>query len=90
MWMLETLPQGPMQFGFRRGVGTSDAFFLLSTTLRYFSRCRGILSFACFVDLIKAFPLIYRSQVLEALREAGAPRNTLEQLIPCSDQTCVL
>ena len=79
-WMREKLPQGPMQFGFRKGVGTQDAFFLLSTTLRYFSRVKGVMSYVCFVDLRKAFPSVFRSKVLQSLVDAGAPKNTVRAI----------
>ena len=79
-WMSVRLPQGPMQFGFRRGVGTQDAFFLLSSTLRYFSRVKGVMSYACFVDLRKAFPSVFRSKVIESLNKAGAPKNLVRAI----------
>ena len=69
-----------MQFGFRKGVSTEDAFFLLSTTIRFFTCVRQVPAFVCFVDLRKAFPLVLRSKVLDMLLEKGAPRNTVRAL----------
>jgi hypothetical protein len=66
-----------MQFGFRKQVGTTEAFFHLSTVARYFSRVRNLPCFTCFVDLKKAFPSVYRSAVIQALQEKDAPPNSV-------------
>jgi hypothetical protein len=79
-WMSQAKPQGPMQFGFRAGVGTADAHMLLKTVAASFSRVHGILGYACFVDLQKAFPSVYRSKAIESLQLAGAPPNTIRAL----------
>ncbi len=79
-WMSRDCPQGRMQFGFRRHVSTADAYFLLTTMARYFTKIHEKICFACFVDLQKAFPSVLRSRVLESLTLAGAPRNTVRAL----------
>ena len=79
-WLVSNLPQGQMQFGFRRGVGTYDAYFLLTTTLRYFSPVKNELSYACFVDLRKAFPSVFCSKVLQSLTDAGEPKNSVRAI----------
>ncbi len=79
-WMTRSTPQGAMQFGFRKGTGTTEAFFSLSTVAKFFTRVRGIPCFACFVDLKKAFPSVYRSSVLRALQAKGAPPNSVRAL----------
>jgi hypothetical protein len=79
-WVGRDNPQGPMQFGFRSGVGTTDAYLLLTTVARAFTEIHGRIGFGCFVDLQKAFPSVYRSKVLESLRVAGAPGNTVRAL----------
>jgi hypothetical protein len=79
-WMSSSCPQGRMQFGFRRHVSTADAFFLLTTAARYFTRVHEKICYACYVDLQKAFPSVLRSKVLESLAMAGAPRNTIRAL----------
>jgi hypothetical protein len=76
-WMTNTKPQGPMQFGFRAGVGTADAHLLIKTVAASFSRVHGILGYSCFVDLQKAFPSVFRSKAIESLQLAGAPSNTI-------------
>ncbi len=79
-WISQSNPQGPMQFGFRSGVSTTDAHLLLSTVARAITRVHGKLCFACYVDLAKAFPSLYRSKALESLQMAGAPPNTVRAL----------
>ncbi len=79
-WMTMTMPQGPMQFGFRKGTGTTEAYFTLSTVAKYFTRVQGLPCFTCFVDLKKAFPSVYRSSVLRALQEKGGPSNSIRAL----------
>ncbi len=79
-WMSAQNPQGPMQFGFRAGVGTTDAHLLLNTVARTLTRIHGIVGYGCFVDLQKAFPSVFRSKVIESLRLAGAPSNTVRAL----------
>jgi hypothetical protein len=79
-WISRENPQGPMQFGFRSGVGTTDAFLILSTIAKAITRVHGKLCFSCYVDLQKAFPSVYRSKAIESLQLAGAPRNTVRAL----------
>ncbi len=79
-WMARENPQGSMQFGFRAGVGTTNAFLLLKTLARSFVRVHGRIGFACFIDLQKAFPSVYRSKVIESLQLANAPQNTIRAL----------
>jgi hypothetical protein len=79
-WIARTNPQGPMQFGFRAGVGTTDAHLLLKTVAASFSRVHGKLCYACYVDLQKAFPSVFRSKAIESLQLAGAPPNTVRAL----------
>jgi hypothetical protein len=69
-----------MQFGFRAGVSTTDAYVFLSTVARSFTSIHGRMAFSCFVDLEKAFPSVFRSKVIESLRTAGAPGNTVRAL----------
>jgi hypothetical protein len=69
-----------MQFGFRSGVGTIDAFLLLNIVAKSFPRIHGMIGYTCFVDLQKAFPSVYRSKVIESLRLSGAPSNTVRAL----------
>jgi hypothetical protein len=90
-WMRTTDPQGPMQFGFREGVGTQDAFFLLSTVARSVVRLKELPYFACFIDLKKAFPSVLRSKAISILREYGAPTNTIRAVEALfSDNSCRL
>ncbi len=90
-WMKSTNPQGPMQFGFREGVGTQDAFFLLSTLAKAAVRGRELPYFACFVDLKKAFPSVLRSKAISILRNHGAPANTVRAVEALfSDNSCRL
>jgi hypothetical protein len=79
-WMNTVVPQGPMQFGFRKGTGTTEAFFSLSTVAKFFTRVRGLPCFSCYVDLKKAFPSVLRSSVLDALMKKGAPPNSVRAL----------
>ncbi len=90
-WMRATTPQGPMQFGFREGVGTQDAFFILSTVARSVVRIREQPYFSCFVDLKKAFPSVLRSKAISILRTSGAPANTVRAIEALfSDNSCRL
>ncbi len=82
-WISRMSPQGQMQFGFRAGVGTSDAHFLLKTVAASFPRVHGKLCYACYVDLQKAFPSVYRSKAIESLQVAGAPPNTARTSFSC-------
>ncbi len=79
-WLDRELPQGKMQFGFRKHTGTTEAFFHLSTVAKYFSRVKNLACFTCFVDLKKAFPSVFRSSVIQALQEKGAPPNSIRAL----------
>jgi hypothetical protein len=79
-WMSRTTPQGPMQFGFRKGTATTEAYFSLATVGKYFTRVLNIPCFSCFVDLKKAFPSVLRSSVLEALMKKGAPPDSVRAL----------
>ncbi len=79
-WMTRTAPQGPMQFGFRKGTGTTEAYFSLSTVAKFFTRVKNLPCYGCFVDLKKAFPSVLRSSVIEALRVKGAPPNSIRAL----------
>ncbi len=79
-WMTRNIPQGPMQFGFRKGTGTTEAYFLLSTVGKYFTRVLNVPCFSCFVDLKKAFPSVLRSSVIDALMRKGAPPNSVRAL----------
>jgi hypothetical protein len=79
-WISRDNPQGAMQFGFRSGVGTAEAHFLLNTVAKSITRVHGKLCFACFVDLQKAFPSVLRSKAIESLQLAGAPGNTVRAL----------
>ncbi len=79
-WMCSAIPQGPMQFGFRKGTGTTEAFFSLATVAKYFTRVRELPCFSCYVDLKKAFPSVLRSCVIDALMKKGAPPNSVRAL----------
>jgi hypothetical protein len=76
-WLDKELPQGKMQFGFRKQTGTTEAFFLLSTVAKYFSWVRNLACFTCFADLKKAFPSVFCTAVIQALQEKGAPPNSV-------------
>ncbi len=80
LWMFSATPQGPMQFGFRKGTGTTEAYFSLATVAKYFTRVRNLPCFSCFVDLKKAFPSVLRSSVIDALMKKGAPPNSVRAL----------
>jgi hypothetical protein len=89
--MKATAPQGPMQFGFREGVGTQDAFFLLSTVARSVVNLKNLPYFSCFVDLKKAFPSVLRSKAISILKKQGAPLNTVRAIEALfSDNSCRL
>ncbi len=79
-WMSKFNPQGPMQFGFKKGSGTTEAYFTLSSVAKFFARVKGTPCFSCFVDLKKAFPSVYRSSVIRALKAKGAPPNSIRAL----------
>ncbi len=80
MWMTGATPQGPMQFGFRKGTGTTEAYFSLATVAKYFTKVRNLPCFSCYVDLKKAFPSVLRSSVIDALMKKGAPPNSVRAL----------
>jgi hypothetical protein len=90
-WMKSTDPQGPMQFGFREGVGTQDAFFILSTVARSVVRLKELPYYSCFVYLKKAFPSVLRSKAIFILHKYGAPPNTVRAIEALfSDNSCRL
>ncbi len=90
-WIRATSPQGPMQFGFRSGVGTQDAFLLLSTVARSVTRLRQLPYYSCFVDLRKAFPSVLRSKAISTLEKYNAPPNTVRAVRALfSDNSCRL
>ncbi len=73
LWLRESNPWGPQQFGFSEGVGTEDAFLCLETLARVCTIIHRVPFYANFIDLQRAFPSMLRSRALQVLHEMGLP-----------------
>lgn len=89
-WSSEHTATGRMQFGFKKGTGTTEAIFVLRTFLLYSTRLLKKPAYACFVDLEKAFPSTSQMKIIEVLRKSKAPwklTRALASLMSCSSST---
>jgi len=68
----ECLKVDDLQFGFRRGLGCTDAIFSLKTTINYYTE-RGSSVYAAALDLSKAFDSVNHFKLFSALLKAGLP-----------------
>jgi hypothetical protein len=74
-WSYLNNATGSMQFGFRRGVGTVEAIFVLRTFMLYVTRVLQVPGFAVFIDIRKAFPSMSRPKIVETMRKHCVPAN---------------
>ena len=68
----EFLAVDDLQFGFRHGLGCTDAIFALKSTVNYFTE-RGSCVYAAALDLSKAFDSVNHFKLFSALLKAGLP-----------------
>ena len=68
------------QFGFKNGLSTTHATFILKETVNYFTK-QGSPVYACFLDASKAFDRVCHSKLLKILVERGAPLTYLKLLM---------
>ncbi len=71
---------GRMQFGFKKGVSTLDAIFVVRSFLLYSTRVLKKPAVAMFVDLRKAFPSMSRPKIVTSLVELGVPVKVCQAL----------
>ena len=69
-----------LQFGFKKGLGCSDAIFTLSETIAYF-RDRGSTVFAAALDISKAFDSVNHYKLFTSLIKVGLPKWVIVILI---------
>ncbi len=72
-WSALTEATGRMQFGFKKGVSTLDAIFVVRAFLFFSTRVLKRPGVAMFVDLRKAFPSMSRPKIISSLSELGVP-----------------
>jgi Reverse transcriptase (RNA-dependent DNA polymerase) len=68
-----------LQFGFKHGVGCSDAIFALKTTVAYFNK-RGSSVFLAALDIKKAFDSVNHNKLFKCLSDAGLPESLVAVL----------
>ena len=69
-----------LQFGFKKGLGCSNAIFTLSETIEYF-RNRGSTVYAATLDISKAFDCVNHYKLFTSLIKAGLPKWVIAILI---------
>ena len=69
-----------MQFGFKKGVGCSEAIFTLGATIDYF-KDRGSSVFVAALDISKAFDTISHYKLYCSLCNSGIPTWIITLLI---------
>ena len=69
-----------LQFGFKKGLGCSNAIFTLSETTEYF-RNRGSTIYAAALDISKAFDCVNNYKLFTSLIKAGLPKWVIAILI---------
>jgi hypothetical protein len=68
-----------LQFGFKKGIGCSDALVTASSAIKYFTD-RGCTVTACVLDLSKAFDKVNFHGLLTSLMSRRAPRCVIDIL----------
>ena len=68
----EFLQSDHLQFGFKKGIGCSNAIFSLRTAIEYF-RKRGSTVYASVLDISKAFDNVNHYKLYTSLLTAGFP-----------------
>jgi hypothetical protein len=72
-WSTLNNATGSLQFGFKSGIGTIEAIFVLRTFMLFVTKTLRVPGFAVFIDLRKAFPTLSRSRTVEVLRRKKVP-----------------
>ena len=62
----------PLQFGFKRNMGCSDAIFALRCTIEQFTQC-GSSIYAASLDIRKAFDTVHHFKLYRTLLSCGVP-----------------
>ncbi len=68
------------QFGFRRGLSTAEPLFILSETLDCYVIERRLPLYVCFIDVRKAYDLLWRDGLIARLHVVGV-RGTMLRVI---------
>jgi hypothetical protein len=71
---------GRMQFGFKKGVSTLDAIFVVRSFAFFATRVLQKPAVAMFVDLRKAFPSMLRPKIITSMAELGVPEKIRQAL----------
>jgi hypothetical protein len=69
-WCERNNKLAPEQGGFRKGRGTAEQLFALTELIKL-RRLRGRATFACFIDIRKAYDTVWHAGLRRQLREAG-------------------
>ena len=76
----DRLQSDSMQFGFKKGVSTTQCSWLVNEVTTYFMR-RGTAVTACLLDCIKAFDKCRFDKLFEKLVAKGLPSVVIRVLI---------
>ncbi len=68
------------QFGFRRGLSTAEPLFILSEALDHYVVERKLPLYVCFIDVRKAYDLLWRDGLIARLHSVGV-KGTMLRII---------
>jgi len=78
----------PEQFGFQKGMGTTDGSFVLRQSINLRQEA-GLDSYVLFVDLVKAFDTVPRYGMLLVLAKYGVPKKILSWIERINEEVTV-
>jgi exonuclease III len=79
-WSLSHDATGKMQFGFRSGVSTLEAIFVVRSFMFHATRTLSRPGYAMFIDIRKAFPSMGRPKIVKSLCELRVPKKVTRSI----------